>query len=62
MKGVSECVCIKKGGGLLSCSQHIYNFNWPITYITLYIYMEALLFYIYFTAPQTARISIKSLI
>lgn len=52
-----------KGGGLLHHSQHIYNFNWPITYITLYIYVQAFLFYMYiFHCSSTARISIKSLI
>lgn len=53
-----------KGGDLLHCSQDIYNCNGIITYITLYIYVET--FYIciciYFTPPQTARISTKSLI
>lgn len=62
------CVCGvgdegKKGGGLLHCSQHINNFNWPITYINLYIYVQAFLFYMYiFHCSSTASISIKSLI
>lgn len=52
----------QKGGGLFPCSQHIYNFNWPITYITLYIYVQAFLFYMYiFHCSSTARIPIKSL-
>jgi hypothetical protein len=36
-----------KRGGLLHHSQHIYNFNWPITYTTFIYLCGKILFYMY---------------